>query len=181
MRRRKFLGLFGATAATPFLPAPAMAAAAKAPYGPAAVHAAIYHAKTRAVFSVWGLAKAANLPLESAEALMGDLARRGVLGPMQGTTFGGRWAASRPTSRNTRERWRRPGPGTDQHDNEKERRLEGGTHGPARHEERSPVVVADVEARHHEPGRFLVVDVDSDLGAVGRIPVDGGDHHQWHE
>ena len=95
MKRRRFLSLFGATAATPFLPAPAMAAAAKAPYGPAAVHAAIYHAKTRAVFSVWGLAKAANLPLESAEALMGDLARRGVLGPMQGTTFGGRWAASR--------------------------------------------------------------------------------------
>ncbi len=96
MKRRKFLGLFGAAAATPFLPAPAMAKAAKvAPYSAAAVHAAIIHAQSRAVFSVWGLARALNVSAESAEALMHDLSQRGVLGPLQGTTFGGRWASSR--------------------------------------------------------------------------------------
>ena len=96
MKRRKFLGLFGAAAATPFLPAPSVAGAAKAaPYSAAALHAAIYHARSRAVFSVWGMAKALGLTIESAEVLMGDLAKRGIVGPLQGTTYGGRWASSR--------------------------------------------------------------------------------------
>lgn len=95
MKRRKFLGMFGGAVAAPLLPMPAIAATAtKAAYSPAALHAAIYHAQSRAVFSVWGLAKTLNVPVTIAEALMGDLAKRGVLGPLQGTTFGGRWARS---------------------------------------------------------------------------------------
>lgn len=96
MKRRNFLGLFGGAITAPFLPMPAIAATAKAaPYSAAALHGAIYHAQSRAVFSVWGLAKTLNLPLEQAEALMGDLAKRGITGPLQGTTFGGRWANSK--------------------------------------------------------------------------------------
>lgn len=96
MKRRKFLGVLGGAITAPFLPAPVVAATVKAaPYSGAAMHAAIYHAQSRAVFSVWGLAKTLNLPLPQAEALMGDLAKRGIVGPLQGTTFGGRWASSK--------------------------------------------------------------------------------------
>ena len=95
MKRRNFLGLLGAAVTTPFLPAPAMAKAAKvAPYSAAAIHAAIYHAQSRAVFSVWGLAQSVGVSVETAELLMGDLAKRGVLGPLQGASTGGRWATS---------------------------------------------------------------------------------------
>ena len=97
MKRRKFLGLFGGAVTAPFLPMPALATTATkaAPYSAAALHGAIYHAQSRAVFSVWGLAKTLTLPIDSAEVLMGDLAKRGVIGPLQGTTFGGRWASSK--------------------------------------------------------------------------------------
>ena len=94
MKRRGFLQMLGAGVTAPFLPA-LPAAAARATYSSAAVHAAIYHAQSRAVFSVWSLAKAANLSLEQATAVMEHLAERGILGPLQGTTFGGRWASSR--------------------------------------------------------------------------------------
>ncbi len=97
MKRRSFLGLFGAAATAPMMPS-ALAGGTTvraSVYNPAALHAAIYHAKSRAVFSVWGLAKAVNISMEQAETLMGDLAKRGILGPMQGTTFGGRWASSK--------------------------------------------------------------------------------------
>lgn len=93
MKRRKFLGLFGGAIAAPLMPIPAVAAT-KATYSKAALHGAIMHAQTRGSFSVWGLAQAVKVPVAQAEALMGDLAKRGVLGPLQGTTFGGRWATS---------------------------------------------------------------------------------------
>jgi len=100
MKRRSFLQMLGAGVTAPFMPA-APAVAAKATYSSAAVHAAIYHAQSRAVFSVWGLAKAANLSLDQATAVMEHLAERGILGPLQGTTFGGRWASSRVLLRQT--------------------------------------------------------------------------------
>lgn len=93
MKRRGFLKTLTAAVTAPFLPVPAIAKPA-VPYSAASVHAAIYHAQSRAVFSVWGLAKAANMTPEQATAVMEHLASRGVLGPLQGTTFGGRWARS---------------------------------------------------------------------------------------
>jgi len=96
MKRRKFLGLFGAAATTPILPAPVLAkAAGVAPVSKASVHAAIMHAQTRSVFSVWGLAKAANMSPKQAAAVMEHLAERGILGPLQGTSHGGRWVTSK--------------------------------------------------------------------------------------
>ena len=98
MKRRGFLQALGAAVTAPFIPVPALArtaTAAAAPYSAASVHAAIYHAQSRAVFSVWGLAKAGNMTPEQASAVMEHLAERGVLGPLQGTTHGGRWASSR--------------------------------------------------------------------------------------
>ena len=102
MKRRNFLGLFGAAAATPFLPQISVARAAQAgAYSGAAMHGAILHAQTHSAFSVWNLAKSLKLPVTQAEALMGDLAKRGVIGPLQGTTFGGRWATSNVLLRDT--------------------------------------------------------------------------------
>ncbi|MEL6572758.1 MAG: hypothetical protein AAFQ64_13925 [Pseudomonadota bacterium] len=95
IKRRSFLGLLGGAVAAPVLPTPAFAKATPAVLSKSAVHAAIYHAQSRAVFSVWGLAKAANLSLEQATAVMEHLADRGILGPLQGTTHGGRWASSK--------------------------------------------------------------------------------------
>ncbi|MEL6640274.1 MAG: hypothetical protein AAFP98_02995 [Pseudomonadota bacterium] len=97
MKRRKFLGLLGASVTAPFVPASAAAkVVTKGPttLSPAAVHAAIYHAQSRAVFSVWGLAQAANMSIDQATAVMEHLAERGILGPLQGVTHGGRWASS---------------------------------------------------------------------------------------
>lgn len=93
MKRRGFLQALGAAVTAPFIPMPALARTA-APVSAASVHAAIYHAQSRAVFSVWGLAKAANMTPDQAVAVMEHLADRGILGPLQGTTHGGRWAAS---------------------------------------------------------------------------------------
>ncbi|SEW46015.1 hypothetical protein SAMN04488515_3427 [Cognatiyoonia koreensis] len=94
MKRRSFLGLFSSAVAAPLLPG-ATVAAAPATYSKAALHGAIMHAQTRGSFSVWGLAQAVKVPVAQAEVLMQDLAKRGILGPLQGTTFGGRWATSR--------------------------------------------------------------------------------------
>lgn len=93
MKRRNFLRMFGAAAAAPALPAMA-AGAAPVAYSQATLHAAIHHAQARVSFSVWGLAQQLGIPVGQAETLMTDMASRGILGPIQGTTFGGRWATS---------------------------------------------------------------------------------------
>ncbi len=93
MKRRSFMRMFSAAAAAPALPAMPVAAAPAA-YSKAAFHAAIYHAQSRVSFSVWGLAQQIGIPVGQAETLMHDMAARGILGPIQGTTFGGRWATS---------------------------------------------------------------------------------------
>ena len=93
MKRRSFMRMFGAAAAAPALPAMPLAAAPAA-YSKAAFHAAVYHAQSRVSFSVWGLAQQIGIPVGQAETLMSDMAARGILGPIQGTTFGGRWATS---------------------------------------------------------------------------------------
>lgn len=94
MKRRGFLGLFGAAIAAPMMPLPALGNVAGAAYSKSAMHGAIMHAQSRVSFSVWGLAKSVGVSTLQAEALMGDMAKRGILGPLQGTTHGGRWATS---------------------------------------------------------------------------------------
>lgn len=100
MKRRKFLGLFGAAVAAPLAPMPTMASSS-AVYSKSALHAAIIHAQSRVSFSVWGLAQTLGVSAQQAEALMTELAKRGTLGPLQGTTFGGRWANSNILRRET--------------------------------------------------------------------------------
>lgn len=100
MKRRNFLGLFGGAIAAPLMPLPALATA-QAGYSQAAMHGAILHAQTHSAFSIWNLAKTLNLPIAQAEALMGDMAKRGIVGPLQGATFGGRWATSNVLLRDT--------------------------------------------------------------------------------
>ena len=95
MKRRSFLGMISGAIAAPLMPAPALGGvAAKAAYSRSMLHAAIFHAKSRVAFSVWGLAATLNIPLAQAEALMADLGQKGVLGPLEGATYGGRWAKS---------------------------------------------------------------------------------------
>jgi len=94
MKRRNFLGLFGAALAAPMMPLPALGNAAGAAYSKSAMHGAIMHAQSRVSFSVWGLAQSLGLSVPQAEALMGDMAKRGIVGPLQGVTHGGRWATS---------------------------------------------------------------------------------------
>jgi hypothetical protein len=94
MKRRNFLGLFGAAIAAPLMPLPAAGKAAGAAYSQSAMHGAIMHAQARVSFSVWGLAKTLGVSVPQAEVLMGDMAKRGILGPLQGITHGGRWATS---------------------------------------------------------------------------------------
>ncbi len=98
MKRRGFLAMLGGTVSAPLMPVPALGKAATVGAGTisqSAVQAAIVHAKSRAVFSVWGLATATNLTVEQATAVMEHLAERGILGPLQGTTHGGRWTTSK--------------------------------------------------------------------------------------
>jgi len=102
MKRRKFLGMFGAAIAAPLAPMPAMGAATSgAVYSKSVFHAAIIHAQSRVSFSVWGLAQTLGVPVATAEAVMSDMTKRGIIGPLQGTTFGGRWANSNILLRET--------------------------------------------------------------------------------
>ena len=95
MKRRGFLSMLGGAFAAPLLPSVSFAAATKAAYPASALHAAIYHAQQRVNFPVFSLAKQLRLDLGQAEALMADMSKRGILGPMQGSTQAGRWARSK--------------------------------------------------------------------------------------
>lgn len=95
--RRGFIGMLGGAFAAPLLPSVSLAAASTSSvaYPASALHAAIYHAQTRVNFSVFALASKLNLNLGQAEALMGDMSKRGIVGPLQGSTQAGRWARSK--------------------------------------------------------------------------------------
>ena len=95
MKRRGFLQMLGGAFAAPLLPSASLGAASKATYPASALHAAIYHAQSRVNFSVFSLAQQLGLQLGQAEALMGDMSKRGILGPLQGSTQAGRWARSK--------------------------------------------------------------------------------------
>jgi len=79
MKRRSFLGLFGAAVAAPAIPM-----AAPAGYSSAAYKVAMAHAKRFPVISVAGLSKRGDLSMTQAEALIKELATQGkvkLVGP----------------------------------------------------------------------------------------------------
>lgn len=94
IKRRSFLSMLGGAFAAPLMPSVSLGAATKAAYPASALHAAIYHAQSRVNFSVFSLANQLGLPLGQAEAVMTDMSKRGILGPLQGTTQAGTWARS---------------------------------------------------------------------------------------
>ena len=95
LKRRGFLGMLGGAFAAPLLPSVSFGAATKAAYPASALHAAIYHAKSRVNFSVYSLSRTLGLELGQAEQIMSDMSARGILGPLQGSTQSGRWALSK--------------------------------------------------------------------------------------
>ncbi len=108
MNRRGFLQTFAAALSTPLLPTSsfgaatrvAASAATKAAYPALAMKIAMDQAKSRVNFSVFSMAQQMGLPLGQAEALMIDLSKKGIVGPIQGATQSGRWARSQV--------WQRP-------------------------------------------------------------------------
>ena len=100
MKRRGFLQLLGSAVSAPLMPAlPAGAAAvgtaSKAAYPALAMKMALDQAKHRVNFSVFSMAQQLGLQIDQANALMLDLSKQGVIGPIQGTTASGRWAQSK--------------------------------------------------------------------------------------
>jgi 3-isopropylmalate/(R)-2-methylmalate dehydratase small subunit len=105
VKRRGFLQLLGAALTAPLLPSQRLGAAAgvasrTAAYPALAYKLAMDQARSRVSFSVFSLAKQLGLRVDQTEALLADLSKQGVLGPLQGTTQAGRWARSRV--------WQRP-------------------------------------------------------------------------
>jgi len=78
MRRRGFLGLFGAAVATPLMPMGA-SAGASATYSRAAFRAAVAHAQKFPVISVVGLSKRGGLSMPQAEAMIKELASKDMV------------------------------------------------------------------------------------------------------
>jgi len=74
MRRRSFLGMFGAAIAAPAIPM-----AAPASYSNAAFKVAVAHAKRFPVLSVAGLSKLGGLSQVQAEAMIRELASQGMV------------------------------------------------------------------------------------------------------
>lgn len=99
LKRRGFLQMLGGAAAAPILPPVSIAgAAATAPaavtYPASAMHAAIYHAQSRFSVSVFGLMRVCGVDQAQAQALLGDLSARGVIGTVQGARASSLWASS---------------------------------------------------------------------------------------
>lgn len=99
MKRRGFLQLLGSAMTAPLMPAlPAGAAtvgtASRAAYPALAMKMALDQAKHRVNFSVFSMAQQLGLQIDQANALMVDLPKQGVIGPIQGATKSGRWARS---------------------------------------------------------------------------------------
>lgn len=105
MKRRGFLQMLGGVLSAPLMPPISMGAASvgvasKAAYPALAMKMAMDQAKHRVSFSVFSMAQQLGLQMDQAEALMVDLSKKGVVGPLQGATKAGRWARS--------QHWQRP-------------------------------------------------------------------------
>ncbi|MEL6960270.1 MAG: hypothetical protein AAGL89_15095 [Pseudomonadota bacterium] len=95
MKRRGFLQLLSGALTAPFMPHASLATATKAAPSAAALHGAVYFAKSRVNFSVFTLAQGLGVPMEQAERLMVHMSKRGMIGPLQsGNAISGRWATS---------------------------------------------------------------------------------------
>ena len=89
MKRRGFLQLLGGAMSAPLVPAlPAGAAAvgtaSKAAYPALAMKMALDQAKHRVNFLVFSMAQQLGLGIDQANALMVNLSKQGVVGPIQG-------------------------------------------------------------------------------------------------
>ncbi|THH36200.1 hypothetical protein E4Z66_14215 [Aliishimia ponticola] len=84
MRRRQFLSLLGAAGMAPALPMPAARAAAvgAAGYNRYMYGLAVFHAHTRASISAVDLAGKLKVSLGTAEAMLGEMTAKGVVGPI---------------------------------------------------------------------------------------------------
>lgn len=80
MKRRSFLGMFGAALATPALPAIANISG----YSRAAYARALIHAKTRHHLSARGIAHCLGVPRRQAEGMIAEMTKSGLVRPVTG-------------------------------------------------------------------------------------------------
>lgn len=88
MKRRGFLTIFGAAAATPFLPMSAASAPVAATFNRYTYGLAVFHARTRAHISARGLAHCLKVTMPQAEAMIGQMAHEGLVNPILGASNG---------------------------------------------------------------------------------------------
>jgi len=82
MKRRGFLQLLGAAAATPLMPGAALAKAAG--YNRYQYGLAVFHARTRAHISARGIAHRLKVSVPQAEAMIGEMVDKGLVKPVFG-------------------------------------------------------------------------------------------------
>ena len=84
MKRRGFIGMLGAAAVAPMLPA-AAAPAATATYNRYMFGLAVFHARTRAHVSAAGIAFRLKVTTAQAEAMIAEMTRKGMVTPIMGS------------------------------------------------------------------------------------------------
>ena len=82
MKRRSFLGMFGAAIATPALPA--FSGAAGVSYSRSAYGMAVIHARTRHHVSARGIAHCLKVSLPQAHAMISEMSAGGLVKPVMG-------------------------------------------------------------------------------------------------
>lgn len=82
MRRRGFIQLLSAAIAAPALPAVAAPAAATSSYSRYTFGMAVFHARTRAHVSAAGISYRLKVPLAEAEAMIAEMASKGMVTPV---------------------------------------------------------------------------------------------------
>ncbi len=125
MKRRAFLSMFGAAAVAPALPAMA-APAAQAGYSRYMYGLAVFHARTRPHVSARGLAHVLKVSAPQAEAMIAEMASKGLVKPLLGGATGHVRAVSNilkpdiwgisPSMRRARSQARRDRQQTSQHE-----------------------------------------------------------------
>ncbi|MEY1554172.1 hypothetical protein AB3Y40_00925 [Yoonia sp. R2331] len=88
MKRRGFLGMFGAAIAAPIMPAMGGTVATAATYNRYTFGLAVFHARTRAHVSARGLAYCLKVTVPQAEAMIGEMSAKGMVRPVLGAAGG---------------------------------------------------------------------------------------------